>query len=88
MLSSFFTLQTHLHQSDPCWKALQARVLELITPEKVEQASLLDLVNVFCVLSKAEAAIRGKASFKIKGLPDYLIELDRLEKEDSKECND
>ena len=59
---------------------LQARILEFITPEKIEKASLLDLIKAFYVSAKAEAAIRGKESFKIKGLPDYLMELERREK--------
>jgi DNA-binding Lrp family transcriptional regulator len=64
---------------------LQFRVLDAITPEKAEEASLLELVRAFVILDKSEAAIKGKESFKIKGLPDYLIELERLEKEASEE---
>lgn len=68
---------------------LQFRILDAVTPEKVEQASLLELVRAFCVLDKTETAIRGKESFKFHGhLADYLIELERLEKGDLKESND
>jgi DNA-binding Lrp family transcriptional regulator len=64
---------------------LQFRVLDAITSEKAEEASLLELVRAFVILDKSEAAIRGKESFNFHGrLADYLIELERLEKEDSK----
>ena len=57
---------------------LQARVLEAITPEKIESAPLRDLVVAFKILKDKELALDGKPS-DIKGLVAYLIE---LEKED------
>ena len=57
---------------------LQARVLEAITPEKINDAPLRDLVLAFKVLKDKELNLEGKPS-DIKGLVAYLIE---LEKED------
>lgn len=57
---------------------LQARVLEAITPEKINEAPLRDLVIAFKVLKDKELNLDGKPS-DIKGLVAYLIE---LEKED------
>ena len=55
---------------------LQARVLEAITPEKIESAPLRDLVFCFKVLKDKELTIDGKPS-DIKGLVAYLIELEK-----------
>ena len=63
---------------------LQFRLSECLLPEKIEKASLLDLVKSFSVLHKAERRIKGKegkASFKIEGLLEYLLELERRENE-------
>jgi len=57
---------------------LQARILEAITPEKIDSAPLRDLVLAFKVLKDKELNLEGKPS-DIKGLVAYLIE---LEKED------
>jgi DNA-binding Lrp family transcriptional regulator len=56
---------------------LQFRVLESITPERIKESSLPDLVRAFYVLNKAEGAIKGKDSFKINGLVDHLLEIER-----------
>jgi hypothetical protein len=58
---------------------LEFRTLESVTPEKLKDASLLDLAKCSHILNKAEAAIKGNDSFNIKGLVDYLLELERLE---------
>lgn len=58
---------------------LQFRILEKINPEKIENASLVELLNAFNVLKKAELAIQGKVRFKIWGLLDHLKELEVLE---------
>ena len=57
---------------------LQARVLESITPEKIADAPLRDLVVAFKILKDKELAIEGKPS-EIKGLVAYLIELEKEE---------
>jgi len=57
---------------------LQIRVLEAITPEKIEEASLLDLAKAFKILKDAELGIKGEP-FRITGLLGYLLQ---LEKED------
>lgn len=58
---------------------LQARVLEAITPAKINEAPLRDLVVCFKILKDKELTLDGKPS-DIKGLVAYLIE---LEKEDA-----
>jgi transposase-like protein len=58
---------------------LQARVLEAITPEKIEQAPLRDLVMSYKILKDKELNIEGKPS-EIKGLVAHLIYLEKQEK--------
>ena len=57
---------------------LQARILEAITPEKIEQAGLKDLVLAFKILKDKEQVIEGKPT-EIKGLVSYLIKLEEEE---------
>lgn len=56
--------------------ALQARILEAADSQSFESASLLELLNAFSVLKKAEIAIQGKESFKVWGLLEHLNALD------------
>lgn len=55
---------------------LQAKVLEAITPEKIEAASLVELVSAFKVLKDKELVIQGKAT-SITGLVGYLVQLEK-----------
>lgn len=57
---------------------LQARILEAITPDKINDASLRDLILAFKVLKDKELTLEGKPS-EIKGLVAYLIELEKEE---------
>lgn len=57
---------------------LQARVLEAITPEKINDASLRDLVMSYKILKDKEQVIEGKPS-EIKGLVAHLIHLEKME---------
>jgi hypothetical protein len=57
---------------------LQARVLEAITPEKIEAAPLKDLVASYKILKDKEQVIEGKPS-EIKGLVAHLIYLEKQE---------
>jgi len=57
---------------------LQARVLEAITPEKINEASLRDLVLSYKILKDKELKIDGKPS-EIKGLVAYLVEIEKRE---------
>ena len=57
---------------------LQAKVLEAITPEKIEEAPLRDLVYAFKTLKDKELVTDGKPS-EIKGLVAYLIEMEKQE---------
>ena len=57
---------------------LQARVLEAITPDKIEDASLRDLVASYKILKDKELVMDGKPS-EIKGLVAHLIYMERQE---------
>ncbi len=57
---------------------LQARVLEAITPEKIEEAGLKDLVLAYKILKDKELVVEGKPS-EIKGLVAHLIHLEQQE---------
>lgn len=57
---------------------LQARVLEAITPEKINDAPLRDLVMSYKILKDKEQVIEGKPS-EIKGLVAHLIYLEKQE---------
>jgi DNA-binding Lrp family transcriptional regulator len=58
--------------------SIQAKILEHITPEKIAEAPLRDLVLAFKILKDKEQVIEGKPS-EIKGLVGYLIELEKKE---------
>jgi hypothetical protein len=55
---------------------LQARILESITPDKIEEAPLKDLVLCYKVLKDKELVTEGKPS-EIKGLVSYLVHLEK-----------
>ena len=57
--------------------SLQFRLLESLTPERIKESSLPDLVRSFSILYKTEIAIKGKDSFRVNGLADYLLEIER-----------
>lgn len=57
---------------------LQARVLEAITPEKIESATLGELVNAFKILKDKELVSDGKPT-EIQGLVGYLLHLEKEE---------
>lgn len=57
---------------------LQARVLEAITPDKINNATLHDLVYAFKILKDKEMVLEGGKE-NIKGLVAYLIELEKEE---------
>lgn len=58
--------------------SIQARILEHITPEKIAEAPLRDLILAFKILKDKELVVDGKPS-EIKGLVGYLIELEKKE---------
>lgn len=60
---------------------LQARILEAITPEKIQAASLKDLTGAYKILKDSERVIEGKPT-EIKGLLGYLVELEKQEFEE------
>lgn len=57
---------------------LQARVLEAITPEKIDEAPLRDLVGAYRILKDKELVTDGKPT-EIKGLVAYLVEMEKQE---------
>ncbi|RPI79998.1 MAG: hypothetical protein EHM41_23400 [Chloroflexi bacterium] len=57
---------------------LQAKILECITPDKIEAAPFKDLIAAFKILKDKEFTIEGKPS-EIKGLVSYLIHMEKVE---------
>ena len=57
---------------------LQARVLEAITPDKINDAPLRDLVMSYKILKNSELTIEGKPN-EIKGLVAHLIHMEKQE---------
>ena len=57
---------------------LQARVLNAITPEKIDAASITELAQVYRVLKDKELVSQGKAN-NITGLVGYLEQLEKEE---------
>ena len=55
---------------------MQARILEAITPDKIEEAPLKDLVLCYKVLKDKELVVEGKPS-EIKGLVSYLVHMEK-----------
>jgi len=55
---------------------MQARILEAITPDKIEEAPLKDLVLCYKVLKDKELETEGKPS-EIKGLVSYLVHMEK-----------
>jgi len=55
---------------------MQARILEAITPDKIDEAPLKDLVLCYKVLKDKELVTEGKPS-EIKGLVSYLVHLEK-----------
>jgi hypothetical protein len=55
---------------------LQSRILEAITPEKIEMADLKDLVTAYKVLKDKELVVEGKPN-EIKGLVSYLVHIEK-----------
>ena len=62
--------------------SVQARILEAITPEKINEAPLRDLVLAFKILKDKELAMTGRPS-EIKGLVGYLVEIEKREAADN-----
>ena len=57
---------------------LQARCLEAITPEKIEEAPLKDLIVAYKILKDKELVDTGRPT-DIKGLMHYLIQMEKEE---------
>ena len=58
--------------------ALQARILESITPSKIEEATLRDLVMAYKILKTGELDIEGKPK-EMKGLVAILVQMEKEE---------
>lgn len=70
LLSEYRELQ-HLQLTQ-----LQAQILEAITPEKIEQAELRDLVSAFRVLKEKEQEVSSSTQ-SMKGLVSYLVHIEK-----------
>ena len=57
---------------------LQHAVLEAITPDKIAEAPLRDLVQAFKILKEKELVMTGNPT-EIKGLVGYLVQLEKEE---------
>jgi DNA-binding Lrp family transcriptional regulator len=57
--------------------ALQFRILQAITPDLIESASLTDLIRCYSILRKAESATLGIGRLRVSGLVQYLVELEK-----------
>lgn len=57
---------------------IQAKVLDAITPDKIAEASLSELVVAFKILKDKELVTDGKPS-EIHGLVGYLVQLEKAE---------
>lgn len=55
---------------------MQARILEAITPDKIEEAPLRDLVLCYKILKEKELVSDGKPS-EIRGLVSYLVHMEK-----------
>ena len=60
---------------------LQARILDVVDSKNLEDASLIELLRAFHILSKSEKLFQGKASFRISGLLEHLVFLEKIEKD-------
>jgi len=58
-----------------CLNSIQASALEAITPERIEKASLLELMKAYKVLTKSDKPL-PKFKHRTTGLLDYLLSLD------------
>lgn len=58
----------------------QIKVLEAITPEKLEKASLIELLKAYVLLVQMEKKTEGKDGFKIDSLMDHLLWIEKVEK--------
>ena len=63
---------------------IEAQILDAVTPDKIREASLRDLMAAFKILKDKELVMDGKPS-EIRGLVGYLM---HLEKEESREETD
>jgi len=68
--------------------ALQYRIIESITPEKIENASLAEKIKAVKILMDMELKITKPEHIKIKGLLYYLVEAEKREKYLKKDNSD
>jgi DNA-binding Lrp family transcriptional regulator len=58
----------------------QIRVLEAITPEKLEKASLIEILKACDLLMRMDKKTEGKDGFRFDNLLDHLLWVDKFEK--------
>jgi transcriptional regulator with XRE-family HTH domain len=66
----------------------QISVLEAITPEKLKQASLIELFKAYDLLVWMEKKTEGKDGFRIDNLVDHLLWVEKFEKYCAQQEND
>jgi DNA-binding Lrp family transcriptional regulator len=66
----------------------QIRVLEAITPEKLEQASLIELLKAYALLVQMEKKTEGRDGIRIDSLMDHLLWIEKVEKYCAQQEND
>jgi len=57
--------------------ALQFKILESVTPDKIESASLLELARAYYILEKAKSRISDSGNHKASSLIAYLLRIDQ-----------
>lgn len=57
--------------------ALQFKILESVTPDKLDRASLLELARAYYILEKAKPRLNDLRPSNISGLMSYLLQIDQ-----------
>jgi DNA-binding Lrp family transcriptional regulator len=75
LLTQYRTLR-NLHLTE-----LQVQVLEAVTPDKIEGASIKDLLYAYKILRDKEVEVDDSPEGNLKGLVAHLLHLERLERD-------
>jgi hypothetical protein len=75
LLTRYRTLR-NLHLTE-----LQVQVLEAVTPDKIDGASIKDLLYAYKILRDKEVEVDDSPEGNLKGLVAHLLHLERLERE-------
>ena len=75
LLTQYRTLR-NLHLTE-----LQVQVLEAVTPDKINEASIKELLYAYKILRDKEVEVDDSPEGNLKGLVAHLLHLERLERE-------